>query len=97
MWRALAICLLLAGPAWAQDRQKVSNEDLYPPMPGVEYFCRDANGTRFELGAVICISASCQTWIARCDKSLNSTTWRKIGDGCPTADAGILARMKALG
>ena len=42
-----------------------------------------------ELGEVLCITAGCQTWMARCDMSVNSPTWRKIQDGCPGASSGV--------
>lgn len=68
-------------------------------MPGVEYFCTDSYGERVEIGGVICVSASCQTWMARCEKAHSNGTamWRKLQDGCPAADAGsVLARLEAL-
>lgn len=65
-----------------------------------ELFCTDATGSRRELGEIICISASCQTWMAKCDVSLNNPMWRKIQDGCPTAgisgSTGVLGRLKRL-
>ena len=74
--------------------------ELYPPLPGVEYFCTDAEGQRIDVGGVICITASCQTWMARCEMTSSNrmAIWRKTQDGCPGAslDAGLLNRLEAL-
>ncbi|WP_379561112.1 hypothetical protein [Psychromarinibacter halotolerans] len=78
MYRALALLLLAPGLATAQDAFRG-----YEPLPGVEYYCTDDHGARKELGDVICITAGCDTWMARCDMSLNNPTWRRIQDGCP--------------
>lgn len=91
----LAALVVFAGPAFADGPEHKSFADLYPALPGVEYYCKDANGTRFELGQVICVSASCQTWMAKCDMSQNNPTWRKISDGCPSAS--LMERIKSLG
>ena len=92
--------ILLALPqlAMAQDTGTTMVE-LYPPMPGVEYYCTDATGARREIGDVICITASCQVWVARCEVSLNNPTWRKLSDGCPGVSAkpmGVMERLEAL-
>ena len=81
----LVLALLAAAPAAEAQSAR--------PMPGVEYFCTGANGERYELGEVICITASCQSWMARCDMSLNNPMWRKVSEGCPGAS--ILDRLKA--
>lgn len=47
--------------------------------------CRDSNGQRREIGDVICITASCLTWMAKCELVLNNAIWRKTQEGCPTA------------
>jgi len=91
----LTALTLLAGPAFADGPEPKCFAELYPTLPGVEYYCNDANGVRFELGQVICVSTSCQTWMARCDMSLNNPTWRKISDGCPSVS--LIDRIKALG
>lgn len=96
--RKIALILaMLALPARAEPDKPRTFSELYPPMPGVEYFCEDANGVRFELGQQICITASCQTWTAICDMSLNSPTWRKTQDGCVSASASVLDRLRAAG
>ena len=92
---AALILLLSLTPAFADETGPKSFADLYPSLPGVEHYCLDSNGTRFELGQVICVTASCQTWMARCDKSLNNTIWRKMSDGCPSVS--LIDRIKALG
>ena len=91
MKRLLLIAIFLPGLAPAGDWAADSKE-LYPPMAGVEYYCTDSNGQRVELGQVICITASCQTWLAKCDMSLNSPTWRKVQDGCPAVS--LIDRVK---
>lgn len=42
-----------------------------------------ANGTRYELGAVVCVNTASGSWLGRCDKVLNNTSWKKLADGCP--------------
>lgn len=87
--RWLVALFLLAPPALAQEAQP----RLYPPLPGVEYYCTGGTGERHELGEVICITASCQTWMARCEMSQNTPMWRKLQDGCP--GVGLWQRLRA--
>lgn len=71
--------------------------ELYPPLPGVEYYCTDSVGDRVEVGQVICITASCQTWMARCEMTASNrmAIWRKLQDGCPGVSVqGRLQRLK---
>jgi len=102
---AIKICLavLLAPMAvetqQAQSPTPKSFSELYPPMPGVEYYCTDAQGSRVELGQIICVNASCQIWMARCEMAVSNGTamWRKVQDGCPVAGANdTLKRLQAL-
>lgn len=85
--------LLMPGLAWAQEAQTMDRNG-YMPMPGVEYYCTDETGQRKELGEVICITAGCDTWMARCDMSLNNPMWRRIQDGCPGVS--LYDRIKAM-
>ncbi|MEL7114796.1 MAG: hypothetical protein AAGP08_04255 [Pseudomonadota bacterium] len=74
--------------------------ELYPPLPGVEYYCTDSDGGRADIGSVICVTASCQTWMARCEMAASNrmAMWRKVQDGCPAVDAApsVLDRLEAL-
>ncbi len=79
------IALLLVPTLGAAQDVAPRNPDQWRPLAGVEYYCTDSTGGRVELGQVICISASCTTWLARCEMSLNNPMWRKIQDGCPAA------------
>ena len=95
------IATFLLFPAWAlaQDgtpAKPKSFAELYPPLPGVEYFCTNAEGNRVDLGGVICVTASCNTWMARCEMAASNrmAMWRKTQDGCPGAS--VLDRFKAL-
>ena len=87
MKRLMLILLLLPGWAFAQDApvKPKSMAELYPPLPGVEYYCTDTEGRRVDLGGVICITASCQTWMARCEMAASNrmAMWRKTQEGCP--------------
>ncbi len=83
MWRLVVLFALLPGFALAQGFKHREKSPDAPPLPKIEYFCTDADGERREIGEVICITASCLTWLARCDMSLNNPMWRKIQDGCP--------------
>lgn len=101
------MAISMATPLWAETgAPPKSFSELYPPLPGVEYFCTDASGDRADLGAVICVTASCQTWMARCEMAASNrmAMWRKVQDGCPavgldtdlTSGQGPLARLHAL-
>jgi hypothetical protein len=42
------------------------------------------NGKRIKEGGVICLQiGSSQRYLARCERNLNNTSWKKISDGCP--------------
>jgi len=44
------------------------------------------NGKRIKEGSVICLQiSSSQRYLARCERNLNNTSWKKISDGCPVA------------
>ncbi len=44
------------------------------------------NGKRVKEGAVLCLKVGSSThYMARCERNLNNTTWKKISDGCPSA------------
>ena len=93
MRRWIAALLFAPTLTWAgEDTAKAPGE--FVPMDGVEYYCTDAMGQRAELGTVICVTAGCQTWMARCDMSVNVTTWRKTQDGCLAAS--VMDRLKAI-
>tara|TARA_Y100000815_G_C13110496_1_gene412938 strand:+ start:214 stop:498 length:285 start_codon:yes stop_codon:yes gene_type:complete len=43
-------------------------------------------GTRVDLGTVICLEVSPSVrYLARCERVLNNTSWKKLEDGCPSA------------
>ena len=45
-----------------------------------------ANGQRVELGQLFCIrTASGNSFLARCERVLNNTSWKRIQDTCPSA------------
>jgi hypothetical protein len=47
-----------------------------------------ANGTRYEMGAIVCVRSPAGAWLGRCGKVLNNSSWEKLTDGCPvTLDA----------
>ncbi|WP_299862986.1 hypothetical protein [uncultured Hoeflea sp.] len=44
------------------------------------------NGKRIKEGGVVCLQIGSSTrYLARCERNLNNTSWKKIADGCPTA------------
>lgn len=47
--------------------------------------CRAGDGSKHELGQTVCIRVGGKPYLARCETSLNVTTWHKIQDGCPEA------------
>ncbi|WP_136657157.1 hypothetical protein [Nitratireductor sp. XY-223] len=45
-----------------------------------------ANGQRVQLGELFCIrTASGKQFLARCERVLNNTSWKRLQDGCPSA------------
>jgi len=48
--------------------------------------CR-AFGQTFEQGQVVCLRLPDGSRLARCDKVLNNSSWKKIAEGCPEAGA----------
>ncbi len=45
-----------------------------------------ANGQRIELGKLFCIkTASGKEFLARCERVLNNTSWKRVQDSCPMA------------
>ena len=44
------------------------------------------NGKRVKQGTVLCLQiGSSSRYLARCERNLNNTSWKKMSDGCPTA------------
>jgi hypothetical protein len=44
------------------------------------------NGKKIKEGGVVCLQIGSSTrYLARCERNLNNTSWKKIADGCPTA------------
>ncbi|MCY6380574.1 hypothetical protein [Hoeflea prorocentri] len=44
-----------------------------------------ANGERIELGKLHCIkAASGKEFLARCERVLNNTSWKRLQEGCPS-------------
>ena len=44
------------------------------------------NGKRVKEGSVVCLQiGSSQRYLARCERNLNNTSWKKITDGCPVS------------
>ena len=95
MKQMLTIAFLLFPSLGLAGEDAAERVDLYPPMPGVDNYCTDADGRRIEIGQVICITASCNTWMAKCDMSLNNPMWRKIQDGCPAVS--LMDRLQRAG
>lgn len=97
------IALLFPLSAAAQETARsepIPLSELYPPLPGIEYYCTDSTGARVELGQILCFTASCQTWMARCEMTASNrmAMWRKLQDGCPAAsvERSPITRLKAL-
>ena len=45
------------------------------------------NGKRIKEGGVICLQIGSSTrYLARCERNLNNTSWKKLSDGCPMAE-----------
>lgn len=56
-----------------------------PALAGQDCECL-GNGKRVKEGSVICLQiGSSQRYLARCERNLNNTSWKKITDGCPVS------------
>ena len=56
-----------------------------PAFAGQDCECL-GNGKRVKEGGVICLQiGSSQRYLARCERNLNNTSWKKISDGCPVS------------
>ncbi|NRP73422.1 hypothetical protein ILFOPFJJ_04326 [Ensifer psoraleae] len=53
--------------------------------PDARCTCRNRDGSKYELGQTACIRVGGISYLARCEMNLNVTTWKKLRDGCPTA------------
>ncbi len=55
-----------------------------PAFAGKDCECL-GNGKRVKEGGVICLQiGSSQRYLARCERNLNNTSWKKISDVCPS-------------
>ncbi|MBP1882588.1 hypothetical protein [Sinorhizobium mexicanum] len=56
--------------------------------PDARCTCRNRDGSKYELGQTACIRVGGISYLARCEMNLNVSTWKKLRDGCPTAQIG---------
>ncbi|MBB96748.1 MAG: hypothetical protein CML68_19390 [Rhodobacteraceae bacterium] len=56
----------------------------------VECYCTDQTGGRIELGDMICLQVDGTMFTAQCQMSLNVPMWRKVRDGCLSANGAPL-------
>lgn len=83
---------VLAASAFAAEVPKPVERDgggynPVPPAHGFRYpdcFCTDSKGERIEMGETACLQIGSQVVLAQCDMSLNSPTWRRLQEGCPS-------------
>ena len=52
-----------------------------PALAGPDCTCR-FEGRDMPEGAVVCIDLASGTYLARCERVLNNTAWRKVVEGC---------------
>ncbi|MGV6848118.1 MAG: hypothetical protein ACWA5A_07050 [Marinibacterium sp.] len=52
----------------------------------IDCYCTDKGGSRIELGEMICLAVDGNMFMAQCQMSLNVPMWRKVQDGCLTAE-----------
>lgn len=95
MLRLIAILVLVPSLLQAGTADDIAKA-LGKSNGAYDYFCTGSDGRRHEMGDVVClINNSCtQTWLAKCDMSLNNPMWRKVQDGCPAAS--LLQRFQHL-
>lgn len=94
MWRFIALIALLPTSSFAEGERQLSAVELSKSPH--DYFCTGSEGERYELGEIVClVNNSCsESWLAKCDMSLNNPMWRKVQDGCPAAT--LLDRLQNL-
>ena len=57
---------------------------VYAGEDGLECTCM-ATGQKIELGKTVCIRMSSgKDFLARCERFLNNTSWKRLQDGCPS-------------
>lgn len=49
--------------------------------------CVNRDGARYNLGETTCIRVDGRSYMAECEMNLNVTSWKKIADDCPQAQA----------
>lgn len=90
----ILLTLGLAGTATAGGvvRPVIDEDGGYHPPPAAEGFtypdcyCTDSQGDRVEIGQTACLQIGSQKpFLALCDMSLNSPTWRRQGKTCPVS------------
>lgn len=64
--RALFLLLFTAAPALADP----------------DCFCTDREGARVELGQEICMTVDGRAFMARCEMTLNTPSWKPTGEMC---------------
>jgi hypothetical protein len=55
-----------------------------PANAGPNCTCR-ANGTKFEVGQVACITLPSGNRLVQCEMVLNNTSWKILSGSCPTS------------
>lgn len=70
--------------------------EVFADENGIECSCV-ANGERIEIGQTVCLRpGSGQPFMARCERVLNNTSWKRLQDGCPTANLDISDSLEKL-
>ena len=59
--------------------------------PDARCTCRARDGSKHELGQIVCIDVGGRRYLARCEMVLNVTSWQKVQDGCPSTALGRMA------
>lgn len=52
--------------------------------------CRNRDGSRHQLGSLVCLNVDGRRYLARCEMALNVPNWKKVQDSCPVAAGGNL-------
>ena len=88
----LAAVALVAPALAGEVPQPVEREgggyNPVPPAHGFRYpdcYCTDSQGKRVEIGRPACLTVGSESFMAVCDMSLNSPTWRRLQENCPSA------------
>lgn len=81
------LTVLLVLLAWPMDIAAAGG------LNGTLCTCRNRDGSRHQLGSLVCLNVDGRRYLARCEMALNVPNWKKVQDSCPVAGGGHLMQQ----